>query len=364
MRSIALGLIVSAAFSLSACGSTTDSAATTTGTDDAGTSSSDAGAALPPAHADAKAVLDSFACPSGAPALVDGMNTTFSAGGRTRAFHLALPKNAGDKPVAVVFAWHGVGDNVDNFRGFFGPDPDARTDFPMAVVTPSCVGCSQSGQDVGLLPTTTPKGITWDILESAPGDDNLEAALFEGVLGCLKSQINVDITHVHSIGFSGGAIASGMLHARYPKLVHSVVQLSGAWFDEPRTVDGVKANLAAAAPTAAGFGIDLSGINLQWNALQASTPGAVLASHGGARDQYAIAGFKVIDFELSFGFAKPFLRSNSRNVIDCPHTSGHTPPRYIGETQIVDFIQANPLPTAPTAVTMPASLGTNCTIAN
>ncbi len=363
MRTIALGFFVSvSSLVLAGCGSTADPAAggetTTTPT------TTDAGPSTPSREAAAEAVLDSFTCPSGVGTLVDGMNVNFTAGGRKRAFHLSLPKSAGTKPIAVIFSWHGVGDNVDNFRQFFGPDPDSRADFPMAVVTPSCVGCSQSGQDVGLLPTTTPKGITWDIFESKPGDGNLEAALFEGVLGCLNKQINIDPKHVHSVGFSGGAIASGMLHARYAKLVHSVVQLSGAWFDDSQTVGGVKANLDAAAPAAANFGVDLSSIKLEWNLLDSTDSGAVLASHGGATDQYAVAGFKVIDFELSFGFAKPFLKANTRGVIDCPHTGGHQPPRYIGELHIVDFLRANPLPETTTAVSMPASLGTNCTVAN
>ncbi|NBR10268.1 MAG: hypothetical protein EBT98_11595, partial [Opitutaceae bacterium] len=46
-----------------------------------------------------------------------------------------------------------------------------------------------TGNAAGLLPTSTPKGITWDIFQSAPGDGNLEAALFEGVIGCLKSKL-------------------------------------------------------------------------------------------------------------------------------------------------------------------------------
>jgi len=357
MRILVSALLASSAFVLSACGSTTDGASGT-GT----TPAADAGTATPTRLDDAQKQLDAFTCPTGAPALVDGVNTTFTAGGRTRGFHLSLPKNAGTKPVGVVFAWHGVGDNITNFRRYFGPNPDARADFPVAVVTPMCVGCSATGNSPGLLPNSTPKGITWDIFTSAPGDANLEAALFEGVVGCLKNTITIDPAHVHSIGFSGGAIVSGMLHARYPKLIHSVVQLSGAWFNNADTTAAVRANLDAAAPTAAQFGFDLSGINLEWNAFGGGDRGAVLATHGGASDRYAIAGFLVIDFETSFGFAKPFLGSNTRGVVDCPHTSGHTPAPYIGANQIMDFLEQNPLSNSAAApVVMPASLGSNCT---
>lgn len=365
MRFILVSLVVATSAFVTGCGSTVEATNPNVAAADGGTANGavDSGAPAPTGRkGDAQKVLDGFTCPTGAGALVDGMNTNFTAGGQKRAFRLALPKNAGTKPVAVVFAWHGVGDSVDNFRGYFGPDPDGRSDFPIAVVTPSCVGCRETGNDPGLLPTSTPMGITWDIFESKPGDGNLEAALFEGVLGCLKAQITIDAAHVHAIGFSGGAIATGMLHARYPALIHSVVQLSGAWFNNTETVDAVKANLNAAAPAAANFGVDLTAIKLEWNPLSAANRGAVLASHGGARDQYAVAGVKVIDFELSAGFARPFLKAQSRNVVDCPHTSGHTPPRYIQEKNILDFIQDNPLPETATAVKMPASLGSNCTV--
>lgn len=357
MRSIAVGLLVSSVFALSACGSATDG---NTGAPVQPTA--DAGTQLPTRLAEAQAQLDAFQCPAGSADLVEGVNTGFKAGGKDRGFHLAFPKNAGTKPVGVVFAWHGVGDNITNFRSYFGPDPDGRPDFPVAVVTPMCVGCQPTGNAAGLLPTSTPKGITWDIFQSAPGDGNLEAALFEGVIGCLKSKLTIDVAHVHSMGFSGGAIVSGMLHTRYPKLVHTVVQLSGAWFNNGDTTAAVDQNLQAAAPTASQFGFDLSGITLKWNDFAAQTDGAVLASHGGARDQYAVAGFQVIDFEKSFGFAKPFLGANQRSVVDCPHTSGHTPPRYIQQTQIMDFLEQNALAAEAKAVVMPTSLGTNCSV--
>ncbi len=361
MRRSSRGWLVSSALILSACGSTTGGSAVA---GDAGAGASTDGATVPTTRlGEARQQLDAFECPAAAPALAEGMNAAFPAGGRTRGFHLSLPKNAGEKPVGVVFAWHGVGDNVTNFRRYFGPNPDGRADFPFAVVTPMCVGCTETGNSPGLLPMSDPKGITWDIFNSTPGDRNLEAALFEGVLGCLRRRATIDVAHVHSVGFSGGAIVSDLLHARYPKLVHSVVQLSGAWFNDTATTDAVHQNLAAAAQAAAGFGVDLSGIALAWNAFAPSTRGAVLATHGGARDQYSVAGFLAIDFEKSFGFAKPFLVGNGRSVVDCPHTSGHTPPSFVRETEIVDFLEQNPLTDAATAPAVrPASLASRCTI--
>jgi predicted esterase len=301
----------------------------------------------------ARALLDSFACPTGSPTLVEGMNRGFLVGGRERAFHLALPKNAANKPMGVIFSWYGVGSSVDDWRSFFAPDPDALPDFPVAVVTP---------EDAALSVTTTPQGLTWDIFRSSPGDQNLEAALFEGVMGCLRQQRAIDVGHVHSVGFSGGAIVTGMLHARYAKLVHSVVQISGAWFNDKPTVDAVKANLAAAGPLAKRFGLDPEAFGLQWSAFGENETGAVLSTHGGAQDKYAVAGVKVLDFELSASFARPFLTQQQRQVLDCPHKGGHSIPSFLGPKDMVEFLWKNPLSEGMPELQSPRGLQGACAV--
>lgn len=309
----------------------------------------DAGTPPVPTRLDhAQEQLDAFACPAGSAKLVDGMNTGFMVGGKSRAFHVTFPKIAGDKAVGVIFSWHGFGDTVDNWRNGVPLGPDARADFPFVLVVPD---------DTNLQPTTTPPGLDWDIFNSKPGDANLEGALVEGVLGCLKSQVKIDVAHVHSIGFSAGAIATAMLHSRYPKLFHSVVVISGAWFNDKKTVDAVKANIAASP--AASF---LGNLTLDWGALATTETGAVLASHGGGNDTYGVFGYEVIDFEASAGFSGPYLRTNTRGVIDCPHTSGHTLPPYYSLDAILDFFQKNPLPPETATVTVPASLASKCSV--
>ncbi len=273
---------------------------------------------------------------------------TITAGGRQRQFHLTLPKTAGDAPVAVLFAWHGFGGSMMDWDGAF--PADARAGFPLAVVMPDDVGLQPLGN-------SNPYGLDWDIFESKPADDNLEGALFEAVMGCLKAKVKVDVSHVHSVGFSAGAIATAMLHSRYPKLVHTVVTVSGAWFNDKATVKGVEDNVQASP--AAGY---LSGIALEWSALAATEGGAVLQTHGGAQDTYGVLGYEVIDFEASAGLASTYLRASNRGVVDCPHTSGHTMPNTISADGVLDFLQQNPLPKATAPTVLPPSLAAACTL--
>lgn len=337
MRRQLASTVLATSLALSGCG-----AESSTG-DGTGTSTTPP---TPTRRDDAQAQLDTFQCPAGA-TLAEGVNT-FTIAGRQRQFHLSLPKNAGDAAVGVVFAWHGFGGSMMDWDGAF--PSDGRAGFPLAVVMPD---------DVGLMPygNSSPFGLDWDIFESKAADDNLEGALFEAVLGCLKSKVKIDVAHVHSVGFSAGAIATAMLHARYPKLVHTVAVVSGAWFNDKPTVKGVEDNIAASPAAGA-----LSGVTLEWTSLASTEGGAILQTHGGANDTYGVLNYQVIDFEASAGFARTYLRANNRGVVDCAHTSGHTLPSSVSVAGIVDFLQQNPLPETTAPVTLPSSLTAACTL--
>ena len=62
-----------------------------------------------------------FACPKDNAKLVVGMNQNWKSGDKVREFHIDAPKNPTKKKLAVIFSWHGVGDNINNWRFFFAP---------------------------------------------------------------------------------------------------------------------------------------------------------------------------------------------------------------------------------------------------
>ncbi|MCA9634192.1 MAG: hypothetical protein KC766_41390 [Myxococcales bacterium] len=256
-----------------------------------------------------------FSCDAGS--VVEGWNEGFMVGGEARRFHAALPKDP-TVPVSIVFNWHGYGDTAENMQRFFAPDPDADPDFPLIVITPD---------DIGLTPFAEPRGLDWDLFESAPGDANIEGALFEEVVGCLDEDFDLNLGRIYQVGFSAGALTANMMHSRYPQHIPAVVAFSGAWFNDQDEVDGV--NL---------LGLP---VNLQWNALNAADGGAVLLSHGGASDVFGTAGTQIIDFEKSAGFAAPFLRGNGREVLDCVHSNGHQPHPQVNTALVLQFFKAH-----------------------
>lgn len=253
-----------------------------------------------------------FTCGSGT--VKDGWNQNWTVAGKNRSFYARFPTNPDNKPVAVLFVYHGQGDNVDNFRKFFNPDPNADAAFPYVLIYP---------KSLALMPYGTDKGIEWDILKSASGDGNLDARLFEEILGCLGTTVTVDTDNVFVLGFSAGAIFSNLLHARYPDLLPTVFSMSGAWFNDAKTVSEVNTMGMA---------------TLSWAAL-ANGSGTVFMTHGGKNDTYGSMGITIIDFEKAAQNALPHLKSKGRTVIDCPHDAGHTNHPQIPIAAMVRFFK-------------------------
>jgi predicted esterase len=247
-------------------------------------------------------------------AIQQGWNEKWQVAGKERSLFADLPNPTGRKPIAVIIALHGFGDTVNNFRKFFSPVPDGDPDFPVAVLYPV---------SMALLPFGGDPGIEWAIFDSAPGDNNWDAKLFEEMLGCLATTYSIDPGRIYAFGFSAGAIFTNMLHARYPDLLRAVVSMSGAWFNESQTVAGVNTMGMA---------------TLNWSPMEPAA-GTVLMTHGGVSDTYGGAGLTIIDFEKSAQYALPFLQDHGRTVVDCKHNSGHTNHPYLPPGSIVQFFK-------------------------
>ncbi len=233
-----------------------------------------------------------------------------------RDFYIELPNTPTDKPVAVIFNFHGFGDTLDNWRTFYGFAPNGDPDFPFVIITPD---------DTGLTPMSTPQGLDWEFQRSNHGDDNREAALFEEVLGCLSKQRAIDGERVYTMGFSAGAITANMLNARYPQNVAATIAFSGAWFSDPTQVMLVRMS---------------SPDSIDWDNMVRGT-GAILISHGGTNDRYAPMGIEVLNFERAAQAAVPYLTDLGRTVLDCAHTYGHTVHPRIGQSAITEFFKVH-----------------------
>ena len=270
-----------------------------------------------------------FTCSTGG-IVADGKNSGWMVQGQTREFQAQLPAVSAGTPVSVIFMWHGVGDTADNFRAALPLSPNSDPEFPYIAIYP---------QGLKLMPVSMnpalKAGMEWDIFAGSSGVDNLEAALFEEVLGCLGQQYTIDSSRIYVAGFSGGAIVTNMLHSRYPEYIGAIYAMSGAWFNDANQTGAVKTGPIT--------------VNFDWEALNSADEGAVILSHGGGNDWYGDASYaafippdgKIIDFEVSAQHAIGFLRDNNRTVIDCPHEYGHQPHPQVYLNTVLEFFKAH-----------------------
>ena len=256
--------------------------------------------------------------------IASGLNGNWPAGGQTRQFYVAFPTNM-TGPLPVIFQWHGLGDSASNFKGFIqrgGVGPDGDPSFPYILITP---------QSLGLTPyRATPKpGVEWDLQDGTGADKNLDLAFFESMLGCLNAQFKLDPSRIYTTGFSAGSIFSDLLHSHYPQWIPAVYEASGAWMNDKPEADSLNTlNIVTRD-------------SIVWDPLKASDQGTIIVSHGGANDKYLIGGLEVISFEDCAAMALPFLKTNHRTALDCPHTLGHQPHPSITPRMIIEFFKAH-----------------------
>jgi predicted esterase len=295
--------------------------ACTPAADGPGGGSADAGPAAPP-----PGPTFDFTCPSGAPSITNGTNDQWpggvGAGGQPRQFHALIPDVEAGTQLGVVFSWHGIGEQLDDWVAMTRVD-NTQADFPFIVITP---------HDTGMQPNQDPAGLYWDMFYSSPGDENLEAALFESILGCLVLDYPIDTTRLYSYGFSGGAVITNLLQVRYPDLFAATAPMSGAWFSDPDQE-------ALVDPTGRGQQL-LPGLGVDWNDMGAGQE-TVLITHGGAEDTYGMFQIEVINFDDANQEAISYLTENGRNVIDCPHSEGHRLHSGFAITDLVGFFKAH-----------------------
>lgn len=289
----------------------------------------------------------SFDCDHGE-ALTDGLNRAIAInGGDTRNVTLEFPRVDPGTKMPVIFAWHGMGDNVGNFKAAMNLGAGSGN-FPFILVLPESTGMSFADPNN--------QGVDWDNLESTTGDDNKEIALVESVLGCLMAYDEIAWDQVYSLGFSAGALTSNMLHSRMPQVFAATIGMSGAWFNDQAQIDLIDPSGRGAA-----FGIEANPV---WDPLFPEDGGSVLLSHGGAQDNYAMLGIEVINFENAHQESISHMAVNNRTLVDCAHSTGHRPHPQLGLTAYLDFLSAHRLgETSPFASDgLPSSLSGACTL--
>lgn len=273
--------------------------------------SSDAGGSTTPDATPPGSVPDSaplgFTCPGGT--INPGLNEGFEVAGKKRKFYADFPTDT-SKPPAVMFSWHGFGDNADNFHKL-AFDPNLDPNVPVVIVT---------AEATGLLP---PSGLGWAIAKGKPDEANIDIALFEAVLGCLQAQQKIDTSRIYEFGFSAGSVMTNLIYSRYPKVVAAVVTESGAWMN-----DAAQRKLVSIP------------VPWSWPDLDPADRGNVLLTHGGKKD---VTDLNILDLEKSAQLAFPFLKAAQRTVVDCPHEGGHTLHQELLQRLIMKYLLSHRL---------------------
>jgi poly(3-hydroxybutyrate) depolymerase len=287
--------------------------------------------------------LQNFSCPQDRD-IVAGLNKKFKTHRKTdRVFYAEFPDVPKDTPVGVIFSWHGVGDSIENWRNGFALAEHSTNEFPFIVITP---------HDTGLSPLSGRSGLSWDLFKSQNGDDNLEAVLFENVLGCLARTHNIAADRIYSAGFSGGAIVSNMLHARYPNIVAAVFSGSGTWMSDSKQRDLIHPP----------FGMRF---DMNWTPLNSNDHGAVLMTYGGQDDSYGMLGMEILNFHNAGVAAKAYLPANNRTAVVCEHDGEHHLHPGLRIADVVKFFRAHSAgqPSSYRAVEdLPPAMRSSCTV--
>jgi predicted esterase len=258
--------------------------------------------------------------PTICPELKEGRNTDFVVDGIAREFILNLPSavdTRDDWP--VVFAWHGSGDTAQNFSNLLKPQVD-NADFPFIGITPEDTNLS--------LIALPPEGLEWDIFNLTDG--SIEARFVDEILTCLEKQFGIDESHVHSLGFSAGAITSDSIAVVRGDIIASMVTFSGAYFSNPADVEDLGTF----------YGIDISEW-ISWPEMTTSNKFTQILLYGGQSDTWGTGEFMVKFYNMAQNDTA-YLNALGHDVILCNHESGHTVSGLTPD-QVIRFFRDHPL---------------------
>ncbi|TNE46561.1 MAG: hypothetical protein EP343_23455 [Deltaproteobacteria bacterium] len=307
---------------------------------------------LPPWNKDEPAAPKAYSggtCPT----LKPGTNT-MQSGGKSRSFDLYLPTLPGGAP--VIFMWHGLGDNPQNFARSFGASQlsSSRT---VIIVVPKGISGPEipndvSPQIVSLLKANAQAFFeTWSFF----GDPTADLTLFDDVLACLNDQYKINRKKVYTSGFSAGALWSTYLTMHRSEYLAASLILSGGTMQKVLDLSTIPF---------VGSKSKVKVIDIPYTTPSHKVP--VMLTAGGSNDVVSMASFVSFDFQVATDAFSKSMVQDSHFVIQCDHTAGHTFPQEI-YTPAIDFLfkheftnKGSPMAADP----LPAGFPSYCRIAS
>ena len=204
-----------------------------------------------------------------------GMITVEPAGIAARQARIWVGEEAASSDGPLVFFWHGAGGSPNEGSYALGDALDAITAAGGIVIAPV------HDPEAGTFP--------WYLTAGVTREDDLFVA--DELVACAESSIGIDDHHVHSVGFSAGALHTTQMAFRRASYVASFVAYSGGLISlrAPRT-DAADARFAA------------------------------MLLFGGERDEV------VINFATATQNLRTVLANRGDFSIVCDHGMGHTVP--------------------------------------
>ena len=268
---------------LLACGDTKD---TDPGTD---TQVSDTETEAPPPY-------DELAEPTGdCPDLSVSASTSMESSGEEREFTVVVPEGgAVDAP--VVFFFHGLS------------SPDQTPDPAEYMV--EALDMQSLADDEGVI-IIAPVAPIWEMygyeffMWHLEPDIDSDLVLFDDLRSCVAQQHDVDLTRLHAIGFSGGALFTTRVLGERSGTLASALELSG--------------------------GVDLTIPTFDEEIPQYTTPDnvdlPVALITGGEEDVWPSTSYAIVDFEDASDVLADYLLEDAHDVVRCQHDAGHDVPR-------------------------------------
>ena len=217
----------------------------------------------------------------------------FSSSGADRVVTVVTPDVMRDNMPLVFF-----------FHGLLSPDSTPRPTEYMA----SALRLQNLADELGIVLLLPQSGIMerltmrffmWDI-ESEETEDMV---LFDDLRSCAYALLGVDLSRVHAMGFSGGALFSTVVGAARSPVLASLVQMSGGsdidmmTFEQPLSL---------------------------YRSFDYALPSLLIT--GGASDRWPGGGITLVDFTAATDTLESQLVGDGHFVVRCEHDYGHTVP--------------------------------------
>lgn len=240
------------------------------------------------------AELSSGECPD----LSTSGTSSFVSSGEERTVTVVVPSDPSEN-MRVVFFFHGLMDPSST------PNPTDYTASALGLQT-----LADTYDTLFVLPESDLWEVfgysffLWDILE----EDDHDLVLLDDLRTCLGdpaySPFDVDLSDMHAMGFSGGALFSTLVLRERADILASVVEYSG----------GSDVEVALLGATVAHY----------------ETPAQevpVLMTSGGMMDTYPQGGgFTLVNFEEATNNLEASLATDGIFAVRCSHDMGHTVP--------------------------------------